>query len=393
MRLYEFESKELLKRAGISVPRGRLIAALEDIGSVGDDEFPIAAKSQVLTGGRMKAGGIAFAQDATELTAICTRLLGTTIRGHEVDRLLLEPRVDVAREYYLGVTYDSAAKTPVAIFSRSGGIDVEEAGAVHKAVFPLLPPPSSFRFKELLANAGVEGRLLSKMTDTMTRLAELFLEHDCTLAEINPLAVTASGDLLALDAHIDLDEDAFYRHRDLVSDWSLDTRDSSERTQSEFERKAAEIDTTDHRGVAGRMVAFDGTLGLLIGGGGASLTAFDAVRRHGGTPANYCEIGGNPSVWKVKELTKLIMGKPGVEKLAVIMNVVSNTRVDLVARGVVKAMLELGLEPSERVAIFRIPGAWEDDGFAILRKYGVPYVDRTVSIDEAARRAVTSEGS
>ncbi|MCL5943043.1 MAG: succinate--CoA ligase, partial [Actinobacteria bacterium] len=288
-------------------------------------------------------------------------------------------------------TYDSAAKAPVAIYSRAGGVDVEEADTITKATFPLVPPLSPFRFKELLAAAGVRGKLLSRMTDTLARLATLFAEYDCTLAEINPLAVAKTGELLALDAHIDLDEDALYRHRDLVSAWSLDTRNADERARSEFERRAAEIDTADHRGVAGRMVAFDGNLGLLIGGGGASLTAFDAIRRHGGTPANYCEIGGNPSVWKVKELTKLIMSKPGVERLAVIMNVVSNTRVDLVARGVVKAMLELGLEPAERVAIFRVPGAWEADGFAILRKYGVPYVDRTVSIDEAARRAVTAE--
>ena len=129
---------------------------------------------------------------------------------------------------------------------------------------------------------------------------------------------------------------------------------------------------------------------LLIGGGGASLTAFDAIRKYGGRPANYCEIGGNPTVLKVKELTKLILRKEGVEKLAVITNVVSNTRVDLVARGVIKGILELGEEPSERIAIFRVPGSWEDEGFRILKRYGVSYCDRHVSIDEAARRAVAA---
>lgn len=135
------------------------------------------------------------------------------------------------------------------------------------------------------------------------------------------------------------------------------------------------------------MIEFDGNLGLIIGGGGASLTSFDAVRKYGGRPANYCEIGGNPSVKKVKELTKLILSKREVEKIAVITNVVSNTRVDLVARGVVKGILELGRDPSETIAIFRVPGAWEEEGFKILRKYGIEYCDRTVSIDEAARRA------
>ena len=160
------------------------------------------------------------------------------------------------------------------------------------------------------------------------------------------------------------------------------------RSSTDFERKAAEIDNLDHRGVAGRMIEFDGTLGLIIGGGGASLTAFDAVQQHGGNPANYCEIGGNPSVLKVKELTKHILSKPNVEKIAVIMNVVSNTRVDMVARGIVKGILESGKLPSEAVAVFRVPGAWEEEGFKILSKYGVSYCDRTVSIDEATKMAV-----
>jgi succinyl-CoA synthetase beta subunit/citryl-CoA synthetase large subunit len=132
---------------------------------------------------------------------------------------------------------------------------------------------------------------------------------------------------------------------------------------------------------------------LVIGAGGGSLTIFDAIRKHGGRPANYCEIGGNPSVNKAKELAKLILSKPGIDKIAVIMNVVSNTRVDIVARGVIKAVVESGQDPAEKIAIFRIPGSWEEDGFKILAKYGVEYCDRTVSISEAARRAVEKIGA
>jgi len=134
--------------------------------------------------------------------------------------------------------------------------------------------------------------------------------------------------------------------------------------------------------VAGRLVAFDGNLGLLIGGGGASLTVMDAVLDAGLHPANYCEIGGNPSVWKIKELTKLILSQPQVERLAVVMNVVSNTRVDLVARGVIKGVLELGRDPAEVICAFRIPGSWEDEGQAILAHYGVRFFGRESSIDE-----------
>ncbi|TET95684.1 MAG: succinate--CoA ligase, partial [Dehalococcoidia bacterium] len=160
------------------------------------------------------------------------------------------------------------------------------------------------------------------------------------------------------------------------------------RPPTDFEVRGALIDAQYRGGVAGRVVEFDGNLGLIIGGGGASLTIFDAIRRYGGQPANYCEIGGNPSVTKTKELAKLILSKPGVDKIAVIMNVVSNTRVDIVARGIIKGVVESGYDPAEKIAIFRIPGSWEEDGFKILAKYGVEYCDRTVSLSEAARRAV-----
>jgi succinyl-CoA synthetase beta subunit/citryl-CoA synthetase large subunit len=194
--------------------------------------------------------------------------------------------------------------------------------------------------------------------------------------------------LIALDCHLEIDDDATFRHEEFVHLGEDHSRFKASRRVTEFERKAAEIDQIDHRGVAGRMIEFDGTMGLIIGGGGASLTAFDAVRSHGGVPANYCEIGGNPSVQKVAELTKLILSKPNVQTIAIIMNVVSNTRVDLVARGIIKGILEAGKIPSETVAVFRIPGAWEEEGFKILKKYGVTYCDRTVSIDDAARIAV-----
>ncbi|GAB4245245.1 MAG: ADP-forming succinate--CoA ligase subunit beta [Thermoleophilia bacterium] len=390
MRLLEHEGKRLLADFSIPVPEGELVSdsGMEPAGI----RFPVAVKAQVPTGGRMKAGAIRFAADSAELHRHVTDLLQAEVRGYRVESVLVEPKAEIAQEFYLGITYDSAAKAPVAIFSRSGGIDVEQAESVVRSLYPLIFDPAPFRFKELLAEAGVSGRLLGSLSTVFARLARLYRERDCLLAEINPLAVTGEGRLVAVDVHVELDDDALYRHPDLVKRWSLDSRDTDARAKSEFERRAEEIDSKDHRGVAGRMVEFPGSLGLLIGGGGASLTAFDAVRRHGGNPANYCEIGGNPSVWKVKELTKLLMQKEGVERIAVIMNVVSNTRVDLVARGVIKGILELGMDPAEKIAIFRIPGAWEEDGFAILRKYGVRYADRTVSIDEAARMAIEAAG-
>jgi succinyl-CoA synthetase beta subunit len=238
---------------------------------------------------------------------------------------------------------------------------------------------------------GIGGKLLVGLAYALSKLSNLFCDYDATIAEINPLALTDEGKLIALDCHLDIDDDALFRQKEIAELVKSGERYEPARRKTEFEQRASEINDIDHRGVAGRMIEFDGALGLIIGGGGASLTAFDAVKAHGGRPANYCEIGGNPSVLKVKELTKLILSKPGVEKIAVIMNVVSNTRVDIVARGIVKGILESGKQPSKTVAIFRIPGAWEGEGFKILKKYGVPYRDRTASIDEAAKIAVIKE--
>jgi succinyl-CoA synthetase beta subunit/citryl-CoA synthetase large subunit len=220
------------------------------------------------------------------------------------------------------------------------------------------------------------------------------VKYDMTLAEINPLAKLEDGTFVAVDAHMDMENEARPRQKALLKELGIGDEETREaREPTDFEIKGEQIDAVDHRGVAGNVTEFDGNLGLVIGAGGGSLTLFDAVRNHGGRPANYCEIGGNPSVSKAKNLTKLVLEKPGVEKIAVMMSIVSNTRVDIVARGVIAACLELGHDPAEKIAVFRIPGAWEDEGFKILEKYGVEYFDRSVSMHEAAKRAVEKVGA
>jgi succinyl-CoA synthetase beta subunit/citryl-CoA synthetase large subunit len=199
---------------------------------------------------------------------------------------------------------------------------------------------------------------------------------------------------MAVDAHMDMETEGRPRQKELLKELGVADEETREaREPTDFEIKGEQIDSVDHRGVAGNVTEFDGNLGLVIGAGGGSLTLFDAVRSYGGKPANYCEIGGNPSVSKAKNLTKLVLEKPGVDKIAVMMSIVSNTRVDIVARGVIKACLELGYDPAEKVAVFRIPGAWEDEGFKILEKYGIEYFDRSVSMHEAAKRAVEKIGA
>lgn len=389
MRLLEFEAKKILSQRRIPVPQSLLLYKLQKI----DLEFPVVIKAQIPLGGRGKAGGVLVATDQTQADEMVSKLLASPIRGYKTKILLVEEQVDIAGEYFMAVTYDTVAKLPLAIFSSEGGVDIEELAAkepekVHKRHFSARQGLMQHQARELIAQAGIHGRPLVALGAALASLADIFLRYDCTIIEINPMVICADGKVMALDCHADIEDDALFRHPEIAVLEKDEGRFESEKKTTEFESKAAEIDSADHRGVAGRVIEFGGDLGLIIGGGGASLTAFDAVKQHGGEPANYCEIGGNPSVSKVRNLTRHIFSKPGVESVSVIMNVVSNTRVDLIARGIIAGVLDAGKDPAQAIAVFRVPGAWEEEGFKILEKYGVPYVDRTVSIDQAAKIAV-----
>jgi succinyl-CoA synthetase beta subunit len=392
MRFYEYESRQIVQRCGIPVsPHGFATTAADARRVAAEIGGPTVIKSQVLTGGRMKAGGVQFADTPDDAERLAAQVLALEINGHVPRGVLVDSRAAVKQEYYAGVTWDGTRKRPVMIFSDQGGIDIEDVENVGRRHFSNLLGPSDYEAKEVIAAVGVGGRALTRLTPIVSRLARLFVDHDMTLAEINPLAELEDGSFVALDAHMDMENEARPRQKALLDALGVgdeETRQAREAT--EFELAGEAVDAMDHRGVAGNVTEFDGDLGLVIGAGGGSLTLFDAVRAHGGKPANYCEIGGNPSVAKACGLAKLVLQKPGVERIAVMMSIVSNTRVDIVARGVVKACVELGYDPAEKIAIFRIPGAWEEEGFKILEHYGVPYADRSVSLNEAARRAAAS---
>jgi len=388
MRLLEHESKRILEKYRIVLPAGRLVDSGEPLKLDG----PVMLKAQIPIGGRGKAGGILEASNAEEAQRKIALLLQSNLRGYIPKSVYMEEKKTVKQEFFMAVTYDTVAKEPLVIFSAAGGVDIEELAQreparVRREHFTAAARLPVHRAREIIAEAGISGKLLLGLAPVLSTLADVFLDYDATVAEINPLGLMEDGRFVALDCHLEIDDDALFRHTDMAALEKDTNRVEGERRMSDFERQAAGIDSLDHRGVAGRVIEFDGNLGLIIGGGGASLTAFDAIRAHGGRPANYCEIGGNPSVLKVKELTRLILSKPGVDKVAVIMNVVSNTRVDLVARGIVKGILESGKNPAQTVAVFRVPGAWEEEGAKILSKYGIPIQGRTVSIDEAAKIA------
>src|ERR687895_1356772 len=303
MRFFEYEAREIVRRAGIPVTdfgfattADEARAAAERIGGA------TVIKSQVLTGGRMKAGGVKFANSPAEAAEHAEAILRLEIGGHRPRGVLVDPRADVKQEYYAGVVWDGLRKRPVMIFSPVGGIDIEQVAEeqpdkVGRRHFSTIQPFSDFMAKEVIASTGVTGRPLTRITPILTRLARLFVEYDMTLAEINPLSELGDGSFVALDAHMDMENEARPRQKKLLRELGVgdeETRQAREPTP--FELVGEEVDGMDHRGVAGNVTEFDGDLGLVIGAGGGSLTLFDAVRAHGGRPANYCEIGGNPSV-------------------------------------------------------------------------------------------------
>ena len=310
--------------------------------------------------------------------------------------VLVDPKAEVEQEYYAAVLWDGRAKRPMMLFSDMGGIDIEEVAEKHpdhvgRGHLSNLHPITDFRAKEVVAAAGgLTGRELTRATPILARLAQLQRECDLTLAEINPLARLSDGSFVALDAHMEMEDEAVGRHQKMLKEIGVELEQARELYEpSEFERNVKAIDEADHRGVIqGKDHGFEGNLGLVIGAGGGSLTLTDAVRSQGGKPANYAEIGGNPSVAKSCGLAKEVLKKNGVEKIAVMMSIVSNTRVDIVARGVIKACLELGKDPAETITVFRIPGAWEEEGAKILDRYGVEFRDRSTSMWDAAGEAV-----
>ena len=381
MKVLEFEAKALLKSRGLPVLHGHLVTSAEQAAAAAEAlAGPVVIKAQVPIGGRMKAGGVCFARTPQEAASAAAALLSSQIRGFAVERLLVEEKLDITSEVFLAATYDPGAASAILLASASGGIDVETVGSVVRRSFSPQYAASDYLGREISAELGLRGRQLLSLGNLVTQVAHCFTQWDALLLELNPVVLDSQGRWWVADVHLELDDDASYRQRNLLERLPI-SRQMADR-RSAFEREAARIDEADHRGVAGRLIPLGGNLGLLIGGGGASLTIMDAVLSADLKPANYCEIGGNPSVWKVSELTKLILGQPQVRRLAIIMNVVSNTRVDLVARGVIKGVLESGREPREAIAAFRIPGSWEGEGQAILRHYSVAYFGRETSLDQ-----------
>ena len=391
MRLLEHQSKKLLSNFGLVFTEATPIESMGEVRAVVEClGLPVVLKAQTPFGGRGNVGAVKFAETVNQAVAGAEALFGMELRGTTVDVISIEPKLNYEQEFYVGITWDTVAKLPVALLSLAGGVDVESTQGNQVARQPFDPWTglAPYKAREMAAEVGLTGKTLVGVGEVFTRLSQAFLACDGVTMEINPLVVAKDEKLIGLDARVEIEDEAVYRQRNRLHPLGELTMTAAGRLPTPLELEAQRIDAIDHRGVAGRVVEFDGDLALLIGGGGASLTVFDAIKAHGGSPANYCEVGGNPTEEKVAAITSLLLSKPGVRGMAVIMNVVNNTRADVIARGVLMGVEGAARKPANTISLFRVPGNWEAEAREIMEAAGVEVYGREVSLDTAAQLAV-----
>jgi succinyl-CoA synthetase beta subunit len=393
-RILEHHGKDLLRRHGVPVPRSEAAAtpaaaaaAARKLGGA------VVIKALVPANRRAHAGGVRFAADPEGAASAGGELLGSSLAGSAVAAVLVEERIEIERELFLAFLVDTERGLPVALASVHGGVDIEDMGTRSPdAISTLELDPwgrgCGHRLHALWGELGLSGRDLLCVAELSERAARVFFAEELKLLELNPIAlVTDSVErALAVGALLAVDHLALARHPELAA--VAVAGPESWRPPTGLELQALEVAAREpYRGTA-RFIELKGEIGLLVGGGGGSLVFFDAVRRAGGRPACYTEIGGNPSAEKVRGLTRVVLSIEGVEGLLVGHNITNNTQVDLVAEGVVAGLADLGLDPRSFPVVAREVGTHDQRGRAIFEAAGVEYLGEDATLDAAARRIV-----
>ncbi|MCL6430481.1 MAG: ADP-forming succinate--CoA ligase subunit beta [Anaerolineae bacterium] len=377
MKLHEFQSKAILARYGIPIPRGEVTDTPAKAAGIAERlGGRVAVKAQVLVGGRGKAGGIRLAASPREAAEAAAAILGMTIRGLPVGRVLVEEAAEVERELYLGFTVDRAAGRVRAMASAEGGVDIEEVARARPdsidsvAIDPFLGF-RDYHARYLASFLGLPASLWAPFSGIAQGLSAAFVESDASLAEINPLVVTRGGTLLALDAKINLDDNALYRHPELAA-----LRNPDEESPAEARARLAGLS----------YVPLEGTIGCMVNGAGLAMATLDAVKALGGMPANFLDVGGGARAERIQTALDLILSDPRVR--AVLINIFGGiTRCDEVARGVAEAFS--GRPPGLPVVV-RLVGTNEAEAREILGQLEGVRVQR--SLEEAAGLAVSLAG-
>lgn len=384
MKIHEYQGKELLKKFGVTVPRGipafsvdEAVAAAEKLGG------PVwVVKAQIHAGGRGKGGGVKLAKSIDEVRQLASEILGmqlithqTGAAGQKVNRLLIEEGADIKKEYYVGIVTDRDSQRVCVMASSEGGMDVEEVAekTPEKILKVFVDPANGFtddEAKELARGIGVPDTSVEKAAVEFQKLYKAYWDTDSSLAEINPLILTGSGDIVALDAKFNFDSNALFRHPDIVEYRDLDEEDPAEIEASKFDLAYIQL---------------DGNIGCLVNGAGLAMATMDTIKLFGGEPANFLDVGGGATAEKVTEAFKIMLKNKEVK--AILVNIFGGImRCDVIAEGVIAACKAVNLSVP---LVVRMKGTNEETGKKMLAESGLPIISAD-TMAEAATKVVAA---
>jgi succinyl-CoA synthetase beta subunit len=386
MKIHEYQAKAILGRYGVPVPRGEVTTQASEAGEIARrlGGALVVVKAQIHAGGRGKGGGVKLARSADEAVQIAGAMIGMTLITHQtgpegrvVGRVLIEEGLQMQRELYLSLVLDRTSGKPVMMASVAGGMDIEEVAAKtpEKIVRVYIDPGVGivpFEARQLGFGIGLDGPQVNKFVKVAMALYEAFVATDASLLEVNPLVVTQAGDLLALDAKMNFDDNALYRHTDI-----RDLRDLGEEDPLEIEASKFSLN----------YIHLDGNIGCMVNGAGLAMATMDIIKLAGGEPANFLDVGGGANAEQIRNAFKILMSDKNVK--AVLINIFGGIlRCDVFAQGVIAAVNELGvLVP----IVIRMEGTNVDEGKRLLRESGMNFATAD-SMDEAATKVVQLAG-
>ncbi len=380
MKVHEYQAKEVFGSFGIPVPRERVAVSAAEAENIADDlGYPVVVKAQVLVGGRGKAGGVKPAKEAKEAREAAEAILGMDIKGLKVEKVLVSEALDIAQEIYAGVILDREAKTPVAMVSAAGGVEIEELAVkspelIFKGHFDTFRGMLPYQARHIAFKMGLKPKVALGVAGVIQKLCRVFVERDASLAEINPLAVLSDDRVVALDAKLNIDDNALFRRPDFAR-----IRDEEERGSAEAVAREAGLS----------YVKLDGNVGCVVNGAGLAMATMDLIKHFGGEPANFLDIGGSSSPDKVVAAMQIITQDPNVK--GILFNIFGGiTRCDDVAEGIVAALKE---SPVSVPIVVRLTGTNEERAREILAqaKGVIPAETMDGGVKEAIR--VAGEGS
>lgn len=376
MKIHEYQAKEIFAEAGIPVPPGKVAASSPEAFTIAEEfNKPVMVKSQVHVGGRGKAGGIKFAETPQEAKVLAQNIIGMDIKGLTVKKVLVTEAEDIISESYVGIILDRATKKPVIMVSPAGGVDIEQvAKETPEKIFKLYVDPvlglKAYQARNLAYKLYRDIGQVRQTADIIMKLYDVFWKVDASLVEINPLITTPGGNVIALDAKINIDDNGLYRQPDIAA-----MRDIDAEEPAEVEAREGDLS----------FVKLDGNIGCIVNGAGLAMATMDLVKRYGGEPANFLDIGGSSSPQKVVTAMRIILSDPKVR--AILINIFGGiTRCDDVANGIVEAFKEF--QPKVPVVV-RLTGTNEKEAMKILKSVNLPAGD---TLDDVVKKAIELAG-